>query len=125
MITKFQIGKVNAVTEFGMVCQRLVPWNGQAPEPPVGAMACFLPAGSESMPDCHNQTEVMFVLSGAGTVRVGGQQTAIDELDLVVIPANEEHVVYNPNGAELSWVSFWWPLHEPGSPAAPEGVRDE
>ncbi|MGW2492849.1 cupin domain-containing protein [Streptomyces sp. NPDC001606] len=96
-----------------MACQRLIPWQPGAAEPPLGAMACFLPAGSSSAPDCHDQDEVMIVLAGSGTVTLAGEDAPCTAGDLVVLPRNHEHVVHNPYDEELRWVSVYWPLHEP------------
>jgi mannose-6-phosphate isomerase-like protein (cupin superfamily) len=112
MITKFAISQAAAEVEFGMACQRLVPWAGSTEEPPVGAMVCFLPADSDSAPDCHDQEEVMIVLSGTGTVRIGDESATITAGEVVAIPRNQEHVVGNPNTETLSWFSLYWPLHE-------------
>ena len=113
MITKFSINEAHAEAEFGLACQRLVPWAGAGEEPPFGAMACFLPARAASSPDCHNQEEVMFVLSGRGEVDIAGERTAIAAGEVVAIPRNREHVVHNPNDTTLVWVSCYWPLKEP------------
>jgi mannose-6-phosphate isomerase-like protein (cupin superfamily) len=100
-----------------MACQRLIPWAGQTVEPPVGLMACFLDAAATSDPDCHDQDEVMLILSGSGTVDLAGETTQVTAGDVVVLPANQEHVVHG--GAErLVWVSLYWPLHEPGDEVA-------
>jgi mannose-6-phosphate isomerase-like protein (cupin superfamily) len=108
----------NAADEFGMACQRLVPWALQADEPPFGVMACFLPSGRASAPDCHDQDEVMIVLSGTGTVEVGGEHGEIRSSDVVVLPRNNVHIVRNDGAGVLSWVSFYWPLHEPANASA-------
>ena len=122
---KFRIDEASAQREFGMACQRLVPWAGAGEEPPVGVMACFLSARGQSEPDCHDQDEVMIVLSGSGSVDIAGEQESIDAGDLVVIPRNREHVVHNPTDATLTWVSCYWPLHEPKSAVgAPEAAAD-
>ncbi len=121
MITKLRIDQSAAAAEFGMRCQRLIPWATSVEEPPVGAMACFLPAGSSSAPDCHDQDEVMIVLAGEGTVELAGQSTPVGPGELVVLPRNQEHVVHNPapaGAATLTWVSVYWPLHEPAPEAA-------
>ncbi|CAM5269573.1 MULTISPECIES: cupin domain-containing protein [Streptomyces] len=121
MITKIRIDESTAAAEFGMRCQRLIPWSAEAEEPPAGAMACFLPAGSSSAPDCHDQDEVMIVLSGSGSVELSGESTPVGPGELVVLPRNEEHIVHNPasaDGATLTWVSVYWPLHEPKPGAA-------
>jgi mannose-6-phosphate isomerase-like protein (cupin superfamily) len=118
IITRIRIERGTAAEEYGMACQRLIPWQGAAEEPPVGAMACFLAAGASSDPDCHNQDEVMIILSGSGTVTLAGEETPCSADDLVILPRNHEHVVHNPGGQELRWVSFYWPLHEPKGTAA-------
>lgn len=119
MITKIRIDKSSATEEFGMHCQRIIPWaSAAAEEPPLGAMACFLPAGSSSAPDCHDQDEVVIVTSGTGRVTLDGEETSCSAGDVVVLPRNQEHVVHSTGDDELQWVSFYWPLHEPAK--APE-----
>lgn len=115
VIDKFHISEAQAGEELGMACQRLVPWsgNGTGGEPPFGAVACFLPAGAASEPDCHNQDELMIVLSGSGQVDIADEQGSITTGDLVVIPRNQRHVVHNPTAGTLLWVSLYWPVREP------------
>lgn len=113
MIPKVRIDAGAAVPEFGMHCQRLIPWTGDGPEPPLGAMACFLDPGRDSDPDQHTQVEVMVVLAGDGAVTVAGERTALATGDLVVLPRDAEHVVHNPGDRPLRWLSVYWPLHEP------------
>ncbi|MFC9592026.1 cupin domain-containing protein [Streptomyces sp. NPDC056944] len=111
---RFRIDRSAATEEFGLACQRLVPWPGGDAEPPVGAMACFLTPGGDSDPDCHNQDEVMIILSGTGSVTLDGVlEPPFRAGDVVVLPRNQEHVVHNTGDAELSWVSLYWPLREP------------
>lgn len=117
MIDKFLVDETEAVSEFGMACQRLIPWTGQGDEPPMGLMACFLDSGAKSDPDLHAQDEVMLVLSGNGVVDLAGESTDIGPRELVVLPANREHVVHNPGDTPLVWVSLYWPLHEPEASA--------
>jgi mannose-6-phosphate isomerase-like protein (cupin superfamily) len=113
LITKFAITEACAEAEFGMACQRLVPWAGEREEPPFGAMACFLPAAATSAPDRHAQDELMIVLSGSGTVWIEDESAEISAGEVVAIARSREHVVHNPNETMLAWVSFYWPLHEP------------
>lgn len=113
MITKFRVDESAASAEFGMACQRLIPWAGQGEEPPVGLMACFLNPGTSSAPDCHDQDEVMLILSGSGAVELVGESTDVGPHDIVVLPANHEHIVHNPGDTPIVWVSLYWPLHEP------------
>lgn len=117
-VTKFRIDAAAARSEFGLACQRLLPWPGQGEEPPFGVMACFLPPSSSSEPDRHDQDEVMLVLSGSGAVDVAGEREPITTGDVLCIPRNREHVVDSDAGESLVWVSFYWPLHEPRREAA-------
>ncbi|WP_369144972.1 cupin domain-containing protein [Streptomyces sp. R44] len=111
---RFRIDRSAATEEFGLACQRLIPWPGGDAEPPVGAMACFLKPGGDSDPDCHNQDEVMIILSGTGSVTLDGTlEPPFRAGDIVVLPKNQEHVVHNTGDVELSWVSLYWPLREP------------
>lgn len=115
MITKFRIHEGAAVSEFGMACQRIIPWQAQEgqKEPPLGSMACFLPAGASSEADCHDQDEVMVILSGSGCLDLGGDKAEFTTGDVIVLPRNQEHVVHNPGSQTLTWLSVYWPLHEP------------
>jgi mannose-6-phosphate isomerase-like protein (cupin superfamily) len=113
MITKFRVDGAAASAEFGMACQRLIPWAGQGTEPPVGLMACFLDPSASSAPDCHDQDEVMLILSGTGEVELAGERTEVGPHEVVVLPANHEHIVHNKAADPLVWVSLYWPLHEP------------
>ncbi|MFE5737076.1 cupin domain-containing protein [Streptomyces celluloflavus] len=119
MITKFRLNEDAATREFGMACQRVIPWQGQDEEPPLGAMACFLPAGASSEPDCHDQDEVMIITSGAGRLDLAGEEGTFEAGDVVVLPRKHEHVVHNPGTDTLVWVSLYWPLREP-QPDGPE-----
>lgn len=112
MITKLRVDEASALPEFGMACQRLIPWTGQGVEPPLGLMACFLGPASSSDPDLHDQDEVMLILSGRGSVDLAGDTAEVGPHDLVVLPGNHEHVVHNRGDAPLVWVSLYWPLHE-------------
>jgi mannose-6-phosphate isomerase-like protein (cupin superfamily) len=114
LITIFRLDEAAGQTEFGMACQRLLPWPGQGEEPPFGVLACFLPSAEASEPDCHNQDEVMIVLTGSGSVDVAGDAATLAAGDVVVIERNRSHVIHNTSGETLSWVSFYWPLHEVG-----------
>lgn len=113
MICKLRIDPALAESEFGMACQRIIPWSSTADEPPLGAMACFLDAGASSAPDVHDQDEVMLVLSGTGTVLLDDDKDAITVGDVVVLERNREHTVVNDGLTALTWIALYWPLHEP------------
>jgi len=115
VITKFQIEQSAATSEFGMACQRLLPWTPGQEKPPFGVMACFLAPTKSSDRDCHNQDEVMIILSGRGAVRIGDETETVERGDFVVIPRNREHVVTNPHPEALTWISCYWPLDEPAA----------
>jgi mannose-6-phosphate isomerase-like protein (cupin superfamily) len=112
VISKFRVDEASAEPEFGLACQRLIPWPGQDTQPPAGLMACFLEPARSTAPDCHDQDEVMLILSGHGEVDLAGEATEFGPRDLIVLPANHEHVVHNRTDTPLVWVSLYWPLHE-------------
>jgi mannose-6-phosphate isomerase-like protein (cupin superfamily) len=119
VITKFRVEESAGASEFGMTCQRLVPWlQDTEKSPPFGVMACFLAPSQSSDPDCHNQDEVMIVVSGRGEVHIGGEKEVVETSDFIVIPRNQEHVVSNPNTETLTWISCYWPLREPAQEVA-------
>ncbi len=115
MIAKFRIDAANGEPELGMVCQRLMPWTGGQDELPLGIMACFLPPDGQSAPDCHDQDEFMVALTGAGDVEIDGEHESIAVGEAILIPRNRTHVVRSTAAANLSWVSVYWPLHEPAT----------
>jgi quercetin dioxygenase-like cupin family protein len=98
---------------LGIAYARLVPWPGQTDEPPFGALACFLEPGQASAPDVHDQDELILLLSGAASVEVDGEAVAAAAGDVVVLDRGRVHVVRNVGDATLSWLSLYWPLHEP------------
>lgn len=106
MIAKFRIDETNGDPEFGMVCQRLVPWPGAQEGPPLGVIACFLPQRSQSAPECHDQDEFMIALAGEGDVEIAGERELIAVGEAMLIPRNTADT-------NLTWVSLCWPLHEP------------
>jgi mannose-6-phosphate isomerase-like protein (cupin superfamily) len=116
MVTRSRIDATTAESEFGMACQRLLPWAGECEEPPFGVMACFLPAASSTEPDCHDQVEMMIVISGAGLLDVAGDRAPIGAGDVLRIDRNRRHVVENTSDGSLVWVSCYWPLREPPRP---------
>lgn len=114
MIATFTIDRSAAKREFGAATQRLVPWTGQADEPPFGQMAIFLDPGAETDPDCHDQEELVIVLSGRAEVRMDGESVRIGHGEMAFLPRNRIHIIANPDDTEqLVWVSVYWPLHEP------------
>ena len=113
MIETFRIDPSAARTEFGTLTQRLVPWSGQAEEPPFGQMALFLAPGAQTDPDYHNQDELVTVLAGEAEVELAGETVRIGAFETAVLPRNTKHVIRNPGDRELVWLSTYWPLHEP------------
>jgi len=113
MIQTFTIDHAAATTEFGTLTQRLIPWAGQADQPPFGQMALFLDAHAETEPDCHDQDEFVIVLCGRAEVRMDGESVRISRGEMAFLPRNHRHVIVNPGDDRLVWLSIYWPLHEP------------
>lgn len=122
MIETFAIDRAAAAHEFGTATQRLVPWPGQAQEPPFGQLACFLDPGASTTPDRHDQDEIVIVLSGLAELDVEGESVRLAAGQLAHLPRNRTHVVSNPAGEPLSWVSLYWPLREPAAGSAEEST---
>ncbi len=108
MVAKLEISDANAVPGFGMACQRLFDGTERDGMQPFGAMACFLAHGGTSEPDCHEEEEVMIVLSGTGVLDVAGGREALSPRDVVVLPPNQRHTVVNSGEQTLEWVSIYW-----------------
>lgn len=108
MVNKFEMSEANAAPEFGMACQRLFDASGRQRELPFGAMACFLPPGGSSEPDCHDEEEAMIILSGSGQVEVAGEAERIVSRDVVRVPGNSRHTVVNSGAETLVWVAIYW-----------------
>lgn len=108
MVAKFEISDANAAPGFGMACQRLFDRAERDGMQPFGAMACFLAQGGTSEPDCHEEEEVMIVLSGTGALDVAGEREQLSPRDVVVLPPNKEHTVVNSGEKTLEWVSIYW-----------------
>jgi len=121
MIETFAIDRSAATLEFGTSTQRLIPWRGQDEEPPFGQMACFLDPGAKTTPDCHNQDEIVIVLSGRADLWIDGESVQLAEGEMAHLPRNRRHVLTNPADEPLAWISIYWPLREPTTPEADNG----
>ncbi|HEY3259848.1 MAG TPA: cupin domain-containing protein [Pseudonocardiaceae bacterium] len=119
MIQTVTIDRTAAKPEFGTSTQRMVPWLGQTDEPPFGQMAVFLDPGAQTAPDCHNQDELVVVLSGRAEVRMDGESVPVSAGEMAFLPRNHTHVVANPADEELVWISIYWPLREPAITGEP------
>lgn len=81
-------------------------------ERPMAASILSLPAGAKVAEHVHaNETEMLYILEGAGTMTVGGQPLAITSTSVVQIPPNTKHAftatsavralqIYTPPGPE-------------------------
>jgi mannose-6-phosphate isomerase-like protein (cupin superfamily) len=108
MVAKFEISDANAVPGFGMACQRLLDGSERDGMQPFGAMACFLAQGGSSEPDCHEEEEVIIVLSGTGVLYMAGERAQLSPKDVAVLPPNKEHTVVNSGEQTLEWLSIYW-----------------
>ena len=108
MVARFEISDANAARRFGMACQQLLDGPEREGMQPFGAMACFLAQGGSSEPDCHEEEEVMIVLSGTGELDLAGEREELSARDVVVLPPNAQHTVRNSGEEALEWVSIYW-----------------
>lgn len=69
----------------------------------VGIGACKPKTGNLAL-HRHEQAEVYYVLSGNGVVRIEGKNYSVTAGDLVFIPGNAEHGVYNYESEEFRFL---------------------
>ncbi|PSK90962.1 Cupin domain-containing protein [Murinocardiopsis flavida] len=113
MITRLRVDLASATPEFGLFCQRILPWSGDAPEPPFGAMALWVEPGGRSGVDYHTQEEIILGLSGSGIVHMDGHEDEpFSAGDMLVLPPRHRHVVSNPGSERLAFLDLYWPVHE-------------
>src|SRR5262249_7087144 len=59
--------------------------------PALGAGVYVLPAGGTDPQRPHTEDEVYYVVSGRGSIRVGGEDRAVQPGTVVFVPAGVEH----------------------------------
>lgn len=112
MITRLRVDQASAIAEFGIRCQRVIPWD-EADEPPFGAMVLWMDGGGKSGVDYHTQREIIMGLSGSGILHMEGHEdTPFSPGDVLVCPNRRKHYVTNPSSEALSFLSLYWPIHE-------------
>jgi uncharacterized cupin superfamily protein len=92
----------------------------------LGCSLYELPAGARSWPYHYHTAneEAIFVLSGAGTIRLDGDTFEIVEGDYVPLPANESggHRVINDGDAPLRYLAVST-MHEPDVAVYPDSEK--
>jgi uncharacterized cupin superfamily protein len=82
--------------------------DAAADDPEIGCSRYELPPGGRSWPYHYHtgNAEAMYVLSGSGTLRLGGEEHPIEAGDFVPLPAGEDgcHRVVNDSGAPLRYL---------------------
>ena len=68
------------------------------------------PAGSTDRQRPHNEDEVYYVISGRGTITVGGEQRTVKAGSLVFVAAEVEHHFHDIE-EDLRVLVFWAPPH--------------
>ena len=113
MITRLQVDLGAGVPEFGLICQRVIPWSEDVQEPPFGAMALWIEPGGRSGVDYHTQEEIILGLSGSGIVHMEEHEDQpFGPGDMLVLPSRHKHVVSNPGSERLAFLDLYWPVHE-------------
>ncbi|GAB3473614.1 cupin domain-containing protein [Nocardiopsis coralliicola] len=112
MITRLRMDPASAIPEFGLLCQRVLPWSESA-ELPFGAMALWVEPGGRSGVDYHTQDEIIVGLSGSGIVHMDGHEDEpFTAGDMLVLPPRHGHVVSNPGTERLAFLDLYWPVQE-------------
>lgn len=104
--------------EYGCDLRRIFPSEDLA-TPFWGLGIASVRPGGATTPDCHDELEAFLVLSGSGRIEVEDESGVLSEGDVVVIPKNHKHRVWNLSGTEpLVFISIYW-----DSPEARERMR--
>ena len=96
------------VFQHGVTLRRLYPNDSVDPVWWGSAVASVGPR-SEKLEHSHDEHETYFILSGAGTVRVGEQEAAVSAGDVVYIPPFAPHKITNDHPTRtLEYLATWW-----------------
>ncbi len=74
----------------------------------IGCSLTVVPAGKTMFPyhRHHANEEMVYVLSGSGTLRYDGEEHAIGEGDMILFPVDSAHQIRNTSDAELRYLAF-------------------
>ena len=86
-------------------------WEQQYPELaglPFGAMWFEVPAGGESVTDCHPEFELAVVVAGAATFSVNGRDSPAPSGTAILLRPGEKHVVRAVGDRSVKVLSLYW-----------------
>lgn len=66
-------------------------------------IAVCQPRSGRLCPHRHKQSEIYYIISGKGVVRIDGKEYAVEEGSSVFIPGDAEHEIFNLEDDELKW----------------------
>lgn len=106
-IEKYDLKK--STNEYGVLCQRRYPLENKEFESPFGGMFATVAPLATSQPHDHHEVESFIVFKGKGVMKVGDEESMVEEGDVVYIPAFNEHSLTNISETEeLIYYSIWW-----------------
>lgn len=92
--------------ENGIETQRLCPWP-QLNAPFEGSW-CVVRPGVVSTLDCHPDYEIWIAMSGQSVVEVSGEERGFESGDVLYLPPNTPHRVFNRSQGDFEMYSVWW-----------------
>jgi quercetin dioxygenase-like cupin family protein len=72
----------------------------------VGELLCYEPGQSTPLHQHPQQDECFFVLEGAGTLTVGGENRVIRQHDLILVPPQTLHSLVADGGTRMVLIFF-------------------
>lgn len=106
-IEKYDLNK--STNEYGVLCQRRYPLESKEFESPFGGMFATVAPLATSQPHDHHEVESFIIFKGKGVMKVGNEESIVQEGDVVYIPAFTEHSLTNLSETdELIFYTIWW-----------------
>lgn len=102
-----ELDRDRTTVAYGINILRTLPWEGVV-TPPFESCWALLEPGQHTEANAHSEAEIFIVVRGRGTFRVGDEERAVGEGDIVYAPPMVEHTVVNDGDEEFRMVSIWW-----------------
>lgn len=95
--------------DYNVRAQRLPKFTG-AEEPYEGGAWVVVPPHTTMTQHVNpdGESELFYVVAGAGEMNVGGERRDVRFGDTVFIPPHTEHLLVNSSDQELVFLSLWW-----------------
>lgn len=102
-----QIARFNQIeysSAYGILCSSIPKQNDREGLYPT---FCRIPVGGKTSAHSHFETELFYIISGNGLMRLASKATRVEAHDLIRIPAFEHHELENIGTEELTFLSVY------------------